>query len=116
MWLFQFFMRRPSLTDLQGRTQALKGTTDRKKKQAKGGLLTTYCQVVKYLLKTYTTNENIYRASRKIPLYKQPDRMRPTEYGSALWTKAFLCGSVYDEESVTGFFRGSTQRARQAHG
>lgn len=61
-------------------THALKGTTARKKKQAKGGLLTIYYQVLNLLLKTYATNENISRSFHEISLYKQPEQMTHREY------------------------------------
>lgn len=35
-------------------------------------------------------------------LYKQPDRMKRTEYGNAVWTKTFRYGIVYKEEHVKG--------------
>lgn len=97
-------MRRVASTDLQGRTHALKGTAAGKKKQVKGGLLKTYCEVVNYLLKTYATNENISCAVRDIATYKKPDKMTPTEYGNALWMRTFVCGTVYDEDRVKGLF------------
>lgn len=47
MSLVQFFMRLIDSSDHQRRGQALKGTTAGKKRLVKGGLLTTYCPLVK---------------------------------------------------------------------
>lgn len=70
------------------------------KLQHRGVMLTSYCDVVNYLLKMYATNEQISAADQAMDAYMQPERMTPTAYGKPMSTKAYRGGTLYEEKRI----------------
>lgn len=59
--------------------------------------MTSYFEVVKYLLGTYATDDVIAKIGAKILHFTQLSNMTPTEYVEMLSNKALRCDRVYDE-------------------
>lgn len=74
-------------------------------RRRKEGTLTSYCEVVTYLLESSATDDFfIAEPDAKILRYTQPWNMMPTEYGRALWNKALRCDRDHDEYICKGIF------------
>lgn len=100
MWLLHFFMKKPAAAALNSRI-SLPSKSHRRHKE---GTLTTYCEVVNYLLETYATDDVIAETDAEILRFTQPPTKSPTEYAEALWNKALRCDRVYDEYVLKGIF------------
>lgn len=61
------------------------------------GCLTSYCEVVNYLLTIYATDDVITEAEADILNFKQTQSMTAMCYSQQLWEKALRCGKVYHE-------------------
>lgn len=83
VWMCQFFLHNPASTDLQRRTQA-KRSSSNVSRPRKQGLLTTYCEVVTYLLYIYVTDAEISLVDQSITTFKKTASLTATEYGHAL--------------------------------
>ena len=94
-WLFQFFIKSPAKAALVARIRA--PNKAKAKHGRKDGILTSYVQVVNYLLRSYATDEVIDREDTKLHRFSQPDGMNETDYTHVLWENALRFGSVYDE-------------------
>lgn len=68
------------------------------------GQLTSYCQVVNYLLPTYAADVIIAEADLNIVNLKQPAGQSAVEYVQAVWKEALCCGPVYKEYRLKGKF------------
>lgn len=99
MWLFSRFIREPAKVVLSHPV-----TAGNKKDQKQEAELTTYCKAVKYLLKTYATNDVISEADAEITNFKQPTGMTAVCHCEVLWEKALGCGRVYDEPRLKAIF------------
>lgn len=93
--MFQFVMKKTASTDLQGSTQTPRTSVEDIKLQKRKGMLTSYCAVQNYLLKTYPTNEQICTCDQAITVCKKQERMTPTAYRETQWTKKYRCGTAY---------------------
>lgn len=69
------------------------------------GKLTSYCQLVNYVLEAYASSDVIAEAEGDITNYKQPENMSAVRYSQAFLEKALLCGQVYSESKLKGFFK-----------
>ena len=69
-----------------------------------GGFLTSYCQIVNYLLRTYADNQTISRTNGEIIRLTQRDNQSPVKFKNFLWSKMSRCGYVYSQEQMIGFF------------
>lgn len=98
MWLFQYFIKEPAKAPLMHRVCL----TDKDSQQK--GKLTTYCQVVNYLLVTYATDDEIAKAEAGIMQFKKPERMSATLFSELLWEKALRCGRVYNDARLKALF------------
>lgn len=54
--------------------------------------VSSYVEVVSFLLATYATDEVIARAVKYVESYKQAIGMASTEFAKTLYTKALRCG------------------------
>lgn len=66
--------------------------------------LTTFCQVVNYLLATYAIEKVIAKEGAKITNFKQTKQLSAVRYLEALWEKALHCARVYEEARIKGVF------------
>lgn len=66
--------------------------------------LTTYPQVVSYLLQTYATDENIADTKDEITMFSQPPNKTLSQYAEELVAKALRCGDVYKEHDLNEIF------------
>lgn len=78
------------------------------------GKLTSYSEVVNYLLATYASDKIIADASMNTMNFKQPAKQSALEYVQELWMKAVRCEPVYNgyclkEISVEGLKKSIRQ-------
>lgn len=98
LWLFQYFLRDPakaSLTARLGRPH---------ERGSKAGKLTSYCQVVNHLLRTFATDDIIAEAEADLTRCVQTDKMTEAQFEALLWKKALRCGSVFPETRLRSLF------------
>lgn len=67
------------------------------------GRLTTYAQVVNWLLTSYDSDGNVSRANQEVRLMIH-DTMDLVEYANTLNDNALFCGNVYPESNVMSIF------------
>lgn len=58
--------------------------------------LTSCCKVVIYLLTLYAMDDIIDQADNDIMNFNRATGRSAVEYAHALWTKALLCGTLYE--------------------
>lgn len=68
------------------------------------GKFTTYCQVVSYLLSTYSKDDTIVDVEAGISNFKQPQGIFVVRYSEVLWEQAPRCGRAYHESHQKGVF------------
>lgn len=68
------------------------------------GNLSSYPEVINFLLFIYGTVEVIVEADAEITCYRQPDCFSPSQYADEHWNKALRCGTAYSEDRLNGFF------------
>lgn len=61
----------------------------------KGGNLSSYAEVMNYLLRIYATDLVMAEADAEITHYLQQDRNLPQAYDDGLWNNALWCGKVH---------------------
>lgn len=69
-------------------------TTKIDRRKLKDGQLTSYRDLVNYLLRTYATEEVIAEADVAINQFHQGDRVSPPEYAQKLWSKELKCATI----------------------
>ena len=100
LWCFQFFMTGTAMAKVQTRIVGESRVAD-----ARGDeVLSSYPEVVNYLLRTYATNEVIAEAYAEVTNFLQSSRMSETEYGDRLWEKALRCGNVFSDSRLKLLF------------
>lgn len=82
-------MKKPAGAPLSARTCL---TSSRR--SLREGKLTSYRQMVKYLLNIYGKDDIVVEADADIIIYKQPKDLNDIDYLQYLWTKALRCGAV----------------------
>lgn len=92
IWLFQHLMKDPVKAALAHGVSA----TNEDDPQQEGNF-TTYCQVVKYLLANYPTDDFMAETEVDMANFKQPEGMFSVPYSQVLLEKALHCGHLYDE-------------------
>lgn len=95
MWLPLVFIEHREAAALSSRI----ALSSKLHKPCKEGTLTTYNEVLNYLLKTHGTDENIAEMDAKILQFTQPSKLMPTEYADALCSKE-LGSDLYRDEYV----------------
>ena len=79
------------------------------------GRLTSYCEVVQYLLFTYATDDVIAEAHSDLQSFKQAPNVNPVAYSNQLLTKVARCGHVYSPSTLRAFFvEGVHENIREA--
>lgn len=73
--------------------------------------MTTYHQVVIYLIATYATDEVIVEADAEITYLKQPKRMSAVRNSEVFWKKAVRCDRVYEEALLNRAFTEGLQES-----
>lgn len=66
--------------------------------------MTSYIEVVNYILRTYVTKEVIREVDAVINHLLRGYRVTPLEYGQELWSKAHKCGTEYEEGRLKCIF------------
>ena len=66
--------------------------------------LSTYCEVVNYLLRTFATNEVIATAYADLTSYVQATGMTETDDGDKLSDKTIRCGSVISQNRLRSMY------------
>ena len=102
LWCFQFFMTGTALAKEQTRIVGESGVADARRDE----VLSSYPEVVNYLLRTYATNE-VYA---EVANFLQSSGMSETEYGDRLWRKALRCGMSFP---IVGSSRSSRRGSSQ---
>lgn len=64
----------------------------------KATTLTEYPQVVKCLLRTYATDDNIVDTDEEINTFIQPPNHNPSQYVEKLVANTLRCGDAYEEQ------------------
>lgn len=98
IYLFRHFLAGNARTDFEAQ---LDGPTP---EPDDADSLTTYCEVVSYLLRTYATNEAISAAHSELISFRQTVKMTEKQYADLLLSKAGRCGRVYPRRVVRGYF------------
>lgn len=93
MWLLHFFMKKQAAAALKLRIALLPRSCRRRKE----GALTTYWEVVNYLLDTYATDDVVAKTHARMGHYTQLQKKTPAEYADLLRTKVLRCDRVNDE-------------------
>lgn len=96
MWLFHF--SRKTRRSPPQRTYLSVQLEPRSQK----GKLTSYCEVVNFLLTTYATDDIIAAANMDIMKFEQPAGQSAVGYAQALWTKGLRFGPVNNEYRLKG--------------
>ena len=109
VWCFQYFLtgsaRHLVASRLVGRTMA----TDADQED----MLSTYDEVVNFLLHTYATEEEMIEAAEDVEHCIQSSNQNEQQYADALWEKALRCGTVYSSNRLKGYFvRGLLEAIR----
>lgn len=99
MLLFLHFMEDLDKATFSYRMSPIESNTAHKE-----GILTTYCSVVNYPLKTYATDDFIAGAESEITNFKQSENMSALHHSEKLWDKALRCGKVYEDARLKGAF------------
>lgn len=73
----------------------------------KQNTVASYCEVVKYLLETYATDDITAETDDDMIQRTQPSNSSPEEYAEALWNKALKCHREYDEYVLKRIFMES---------
>lgn len=97
-WLFPHFVTEPAKAALPHRM-----TADKRNHQ-QGDKLTTYCQVINYLLETFATDNIIAEAESDITSFEKPVGTTGTRHFEILFEKALRCGVVYNEPRLKEIF------------
>lgn len=106
MWLIAKYLNEPAKAQLTSRMT-------RKGSHASGSL-STYCQVVNNLLRSYAPDDVVAAAECEVTRCVQGDRMTEAEFEKVLWKKALRCGSVFPEAQLKGIYiEGLRDRIRQ---
>ena len=100
LWCFQFFMTGTALAKVQTRIVGESGAADARRDE----VLSSYPEVVNYLLRTYATNEVMAEAYADVTNFLQSSGMSETEYGDRLWRKALRCGNVFSDSWLKSLF------------
>ena len=101
VWLFQHYLAGRALNLIQSRmTDTSLVVDDGDHKEA----LSTYCEVVNYLLRTFATNEVIATAYTDLTSYVQATGMTETDNGDKLWDKTIRCGSVISQTRLRSMY------------
>lgn len=66
--------------------------------------MSTYCEVVQYLIRTYASDDIIAQAEAELVNFRQPSNMNEETYAAALWEKALRCRPVYSEAKLKGLY------------
>lgn len=91
MWLFPHIIGEPIKAALSNRV------TDDERNRQHNEKPTTYCQVVRYLLETYATDDVIAEAKSEITTFKQPASMTTVWYSKVFWEKTLRSGMSYNK-------------------
>lgn len=91
-WLLYFFMEHLAVAALS----ACIAIRSKLHKRQEGGLVTSSCEVVNYLLETYSTDDVIAETDAHMMHLTQPSSKCPTEYSEALRNMALLWDRVYN--------------------
>ena len=108
MWLIVRFMSGPAHHALNARlAPAIQA--------ASAGKLTTYCQVIQYLLQTYASDEEIARVDAEVKRFVQQPNQSAHKYALALYDKTSRCGPVYTEEDIISLFVEGLHESIRGH-
>lgn len=97
LWLSQDPMNDPAKATLARCGCATESSDSQKKRK-----LNTCCQVVKYLLATHATDDEISETDCEVANFKQPEHRSAVSYTELFWEKAIHCGCIYEETRVKG--------------
>lgn len=100
IWLFQFFLEGQAQAMLQSRLVGSSMAIDAKHRE----LLTSYPQVVNFLIRNYATDEVIAEAYNEVINCKQAATMTELRYSQLLWDKALRCGTVFSDLRLKSLF------------
>ena len=100
IWLFQFFLEGQAHAMLQSRLVGSNMAVDAKHRE----LLTSYPQVVNFLIRNYATDEVIAEAYNEVIGCKQVATMNELRYSQLLWDKALRCGTVFSDLRLKSLF------------
>ena len=100
LWCFQFFLTGSALARVQSRLLGESGAVDGHRDE----VLSSYPEVVNYLLRTYATDEIIAEAYSEVTNYIQSTGMSEMEYGDRLWRKALRCGNVFSDDRLKSLY------------
>lgn len=108
MWVFQQFMKDPSKEASAHRVSAAKeGDAEQE------GKLTTYFQIVNYLLSIYVNDDFSTAYKTEISRFKQQERISEVRSSKLLCGKTLSCGRVYNELLLNRvFFEGLREPPR----
>lgn len=101
IWLFQFFRKMQAAAFLKYRIASRSKSSCKHRKE---GILTTYCEVVNYLLGTYATEDEGAKSIARIMRFTQPLNETVVNYAELLCAKLLFCVQVYDEYLMKGNF------------
>ena len=99
-WMIQNFLEGRALALVQTRMSGLTMSVD----SDRGEMLTTYPEVVNFLLQTYATDDVIAEAVTDVENLKQSTAMTEQEYSDELWKRALRCGTVFSGDRLKGYF------------
>ena len=100
VWCFQFFVTGRAHSLVMNRLTVQSIAVDVQQQDT----LTSYREVVNFLLRTYATDEIIAESHQEVIAYQQSTNTTETDYGEKPWDKELRCGSVYSEKRVKGKF------------
>ena len=112
MWIFQFFLKDAAKALVKSRTTA---TKKKRRKSSSADRLTSYSEVVHFLLKTYATDEVLAEAYADVQNYAQPSGMSEIDYSRRLYDKALRCGNVFSDQVLKGIFVEGIGESIRAH-
>jgi len=98
MWLIPHFVKGSTSQSLHSRITASPPDV------ANPGKLTTYCQVVQYLLRTYATDDRISEAEMSLIHFTQGPNMSVEQYANSLQDMAEKYGNVHSEDRIKDLF------------
>lgn len=107
-WMFPYFFNKPAKAALSYRktTQNL-GQTHFEDK------LTTYCQVVNYMLKTYAADDIGAKREADINRFKQAAGMSVVRFSKLLCKKAPRCRQIYEKSTLKRIFIKGLQKSNR---
>lgn len=94
MELLPFSMEKPAAAS----TESGMGLSSKSHKHSKELRLTSYSEVISYILETYVTDEIIAEMSDEFLRLKQLSNMMAMDYAEALWNTALPCDVFYGEQ------------------